>query len=239
LNKLNPIEGFKKIFKLKNFVELVKSILKITILSILIYLAIKHHINDMLIAPFCGELCLLYVLGSVLKTIIIYTIIAFIMVGVVDLFYQRWQFTKDNMMTKDEVKREYKQMEGDPEIKSQRKSFHRELLQEDQNQSVKSASALVTNPTHIAVALYYDEQTAPLPVIFAKGKLADAKRMRAYAEDANVPIIENVGLAHALYSKLDLFEEISYEFIEPVAKIMRWVKEIKDNPNKMMEPPEL
>ncbi len=239
IKKLNPIEGFKKIFKLKNFVELIKSILKISILSILIYLAIRAHINDMLIAPFCGELCLMKVLGSVLKIIVIYTIVAFIIMGVADLFYQRWQFTKDNMMTKDEVKREYKEMEGDPEIKSKRKGFHRELMQEDQNQSVKSASALVTNPTHIAVALYYDEQTAPLPVIFGKGRYEDAKKMRMYAEEGNIPIIENVGLAHALYSKLDLFEEISYEFIEPIAKIMRWVKEVQENPGKDVQMPEL
>ena len=239
LKKLNPIEGFKKLFKLKNFVELIKSIIKISVLSVLIYLAIRGHLNDMLIAPFCGEMCLMKVLGSVLKVIVIYTIIAFIFVGVADLFYQRWQFTKDNMMTKDEVKREYKQMEGDPQIKSKRKSFHRELLQEDQNQSVKSASALVTNPTHIAVALYYDEETAPLPVLFAKGRFGDAKKMRQYAEEANVPIIENVGLAHALYSKLDLFEEISYEFIEPVAKIMKWIKEIRENPERDIDMPEL
>jgi type III secretion protein U len=147
--KLNPMKALKNIFSMKNLFELVKSVVKITVLSILIGWVIMGGIDDLLKAPSCGLTCLISVFASLMKQIIIVTIIAFVIIAAFDLFFQRWQYTKNLMMTKDEVKREYKEMEGSPEIKGKRKQFHRELMEGQgggQSQKAKESSVLVTNP---------------------------------------------------------------------------------------------
>ena len=132
------------------------------------------------------------------------------------------------MMTKDEVKREFKESEGDPTIKGKRKQFHRELLQGSPPQKTKRASALIVNPTHYAIAIYYNEVITPLPIVLAKGIDYQAQLMKKVAREFNIPIMENVPLAHALYDLADEGRYIPRELIEPVAKVIRWVREQKE-----------
>jgi type III secretion protein U len=130
-------------------------------------------------------------------------------------------------MSKDEVKREYKEMEGNPEIKGKRRQFHQELMNQNTTQRVRKASVLVTNPTEIAVALYYDAEETPLPLVLAKGEGDLARRMIAIAKEEGIPIMQNIPLARGLYADAEVDQYIPSSLIEPVAEVLRWLKTLE------------
>ena len=227
-SKLNPISKLKQIFSLKNLVEFLKSAAKIIFLGTLLYFVIKNTLDPLLKTPFTSLKDFFNILPKIMKTFAFNVCFAYIVVGFLDFIFQRYNHTKQLMMTKDEVKREYKESEGDPTIKGKRKQLHRELLQGSPTQKTKRASALIVNPTHYAIAIYYNEVITPLPIVLAKGIDYQAQLMKNVARDFDIPIMENVPLAHALY---DLAEEGRYiprELIEPVAKVIRWVREKRE-----------
>lgn len=228
LNKLNPITKFKNIFAMKNFIELLKSTIKIIFLSILIYMLIKSVLDPLMKVPFIGFYGLLVIMGPILKKFIYYVAFAYIVVAVIDFIFQQYNHIKELMMSKDEVKREYKEMEGDPHIKGKRKQLHRELINSDPSAAVKKSSVLVTNPTHYAIAILYDGgiQTK-LPVVLSKGTGAMAEQMIKVAEENNIPIMRNVPLAHALWDMAEVMQYIPSDLIEPVAEVLAWVNDMK------------
>lgn len=223
--KLNPIEGAKKIFSKKNLIEFLKSILKTLFLGYLVYRVIKEVINPLLLIPFAGIDGVFSILNPIMKMFAINICFAYIVVAVADIFFQRSQHTKDLMMTKDEVKREFKEMEGDPHIKGERKHLHQELAMSDTVQSTKKASALVTNPTHIAIAILYDENVAKLPIIIAKGEDYLAKMMIKVAQEENIPIMRDIPLAHSL-NAIPVFNYVPSDLLEPVAIVLKWAREL-------------
>jgi type III secretion protein U len=135
------------------------------------------------------------------------------------------------MMSKEDVKQEYKEAEGDPHIKHQRKQLHHELMQEGAVQSARTASVVVTNPTHLAIAIQYDKDRTPLPMVVGKGEGALATRMIEAAKEAGVPVLQNIPLAHALMEEANLNQFIPSELIEPVAEVLRMVQSLKNNPD--------
>jgi type III secretion protein U len=143
-----------------------------------------------------------------------------------DFIWQRMQYRKQLMMSKDEVKQEYKQMEGDPHIKHHRRHLHQELLQSGAVEKSRTASVLVTNPTHLAIALHYDKDETPLPVVLAMGEGALAERMIAAAREAGVPVLQNIPLAHALFDTAHVDQYIPSDLIEPVAQVLRLVRDL-------------
>jgi type III secretion protein U len=155
--------------------------------------------------------------------------------AVVDIFFQRRDFTKKMMMSKSEIKREYKEMEGSPEIKGKRRQLQQELMNEPPAQRTQKANALITNPTHLAVAVLYEEEITPLPVVIAKGEGNLAAEMIAIARKHGVPIMRNVPLAHALMNTASLLEFIPVELLEPVAEVLRWVNELKESGESFIE----
>ncbi|MBF0100936.1 MAG: type III secretion system export apparatus subunit SctU [Desulfobacterales bacterium] len=229
LNKINPAEGIKKIFSKDNLIEFLKSLVKILFLSYLIYKVIKESIDPLLKLPFLGIDGIMPVLGALLKKVVIYTIFAFSIVAAADFFLQKHQHIKKLMMTKEEVKQEYKEMEGDPHIKSKRKQLHREMVMNDTAQRTKKASVLVTNPTHLAVALYYDKDKTKLPMIVAKGEDLIAKRMIDIAQEEGIPIMQNVPLAQDLFHYGELDNYIPSNLIEAVAEVLKWVQTLTKN----------
>ena len=148
------------------------------------------------------------------------------MLAALDFFFQKWQFTKNNMMSKDEIKREYKESEGDPLIKSKRKQLHQELINQNSLQKVRKAKVLVVNPTHYAVALDYEKDKTPLPVILAKGQGELALRMMEVARQEGIPIMHNVSLAQSLYAEGTEDSYIPRELIGPVAEVLRWAQSL-------------
>ena len=224
LNKMNPIEGVKKIFSLKNLMEFVKSLLKVSVLSTLLYYIIKDSIDPLMQLPLTDIQTVPDVFEKIFLGFLLPFMGVYILVAGADYFLQRFLFMRDMKMTKDEVKREYKQQEGSPEIKGQRKSLHREMINEDTVGKTKSATVLVTNPTHYAVGLYYEAGKTKLPIVTVKGVDALAFRMIEVAEDNNVPVVQNVRIAQHLYHNVKLDDFIPNEMLAPVAEILKWVQ---------------
>ncbi|MDD7805078.1 MAG: type III secretion system export apparatus subunit SctU [Endozoicomonas sp. (ex Botrylloides leachii)] len=225
IKKIDPIQGAKKIFSMKNLVEFFKSIFKIIFLSFVVYYVISTSMKDMVNIPYCGSKCILPVAGEVMKQLLLYSVAAFIAIAVLDYLFERHNFMKQQRMTKDEVKREYKEMEGSPEIKSKRKEIHQEILNSADN--TKKSDVVIKNPTHLAIGLHYRQKSTPLPVIMVKGRGAHARFIVKVAEKEGIPVLENVPLAHALFD-VDIAAYIPSELIEPVAEVFRWVQETKE-----------
>lgn len=227
VKKINPMQGVKKIFSKDNLIELLKSLVKILVLGILIFKLIESSVETLLQLPHLGLGAILPMLSSLVKEVVIYTAGAFFVVAVADFFWQRHTHIKKLMMTKDEVKREFKEMEGDPLIKSKRKQLHKEMVMNDTVQRARKASVIVTNPTRLAVALYYDKDKTKLPVVLTKGQDVVARKIIEVAREEGIPVMQNVPLAQALYEQVEMDQYIPSDLIEPVAEVLRWVQQIQ------------
>lgn len=226
LNKLNPGKGIKKIFSIKNVIELLKSILKIALLTILFYQVISDNLANLLKLPNCGLNCISSLLGVLMLDLMIYASFGFILIAAADFAFQRFQFTKEMRMSKQEVKQEYKEMEGDPRIKGKRRQLHQELMMQNTAYAVKRSTVVVTNPTHLAIALEYREGETPLPIVRAKGENLMAQHIVKLARAEGIPVMENVLLARALHEYSQVDQYIPSDLIEAVAEVLRWVAQL-------------
>ncbi|MEW4486721.1 type III secretion system export apparatus subunit SctU [Thalassoglobus sp. JC818] len=227
LEKLNPAEKFKQIFSMKNFVEFLKSAIKVLFLGVLIYRLIRNSIPTLVYVPNDGLDGVVRVLHLLMFNLAVVTTFAYVVIAVFDYLFQKKQHTKQLMMTKQEVKQEHKENEGDPTIKSRRKQLHRELANDQAVKKTKNSTVLVTNPTHYAIALYYEKGITRLPIMLAKAKGPVALRMMAVAEEENIPIMRNIPLARALYADGSIDNYIPRDFIEPVAEVLKAVSRLK------------
>ena len=229
LNKLNPAQGVKKIFSMKNHFEFLKNVAKVLFLGYLIYKLILNSIPALL--PMCyGTIDdVMPVLKVILKGLATYTAFGYIVIAIVDRLFQQRNFMKQMMMTKDEVKREYKEQEGSQEVKQAQRDFRNELLNgPPPQQATKQADVVVTNPTHYAVGIRFRPDEAPLPKVVVSGADRVAKIIRDTAIREGIPIMENVPLARALYAKVKIEEFVPVELAEPVAEVLKWVKALND-----------
>lgn len=226
LKKINPLDKAKQMFAMKNIMEFLKSAFKVVFLGILLYLVIRSELANLVEIPYTGLKGALTMLRQLLFRIATITIIAYTAVAAADFFFQKWQHTKQLKMSKDEVKREYKEMEGDPTIKGKRKQLHQEMVMSGNIEHAKKATVLVTNPTHRAIAIVYKEGETKLPIVTAKAEGAVAMRMIRAAKEAGVPITRNIPLATDLFFHADVEQYIPAELIEPIAEVLRWVREI-------------
>ena len=227
--KLNPVEGAKKIFSMKNLFEFLKNVLKVLFLSYLIYKIIMASIPELLTLCYGTIDDIFPCLRLMLKRMAYYTAFGYILIAVVDRLFQGHNFTKEMMMTKDEVKREYKEMEGSQEIKQAQRDFRNELLNgPDPAPAAKKATVVVTNPTHLAIGIRYNAEEAPLPRVIVAGEGRNAKIIRETALAEGIPIMENVPLARALWNNGHIEEFIPDDLIEPVAEVLKWVKKLQD-----------
>ena len=229
MEKLNPVEGAKKIFSMKNLFEFLKNTLKVTFLGYLLYKIIWASVPELLTMCYGTVDDIFPCLKLMLKRLAIYTAFGYILIAVVDRIFQGRNFTKQMMMTKDEVKREYKEMEGSQEIKQAQRQFRQEILNgPDPVLSTKKASVVVTNPTHLAIGIRYNADEAPLPRICAKGADRDARIIRETALAEGIPILEDVPLARALYANGRLEDFVPEDLLEPVAETLKWAKRLQD-----------
>lgn len=227
--KLNIITNVKNTVSVKNLIEFLKSNLKIVFLSVLIYILLRDALPALMTLPGAGLTGVGVVVGQLLKVMIVNIAVAYTVIALADFGWQRHQHVKGLMMSKDEIKQEFKEAEGDQHIKQQRKHLHQEMLQEGAVNSSRKASVLVTNPTHLAIAILYDKDKTPLPIVLAKGEGTLATRMIAAAREAGVPVLQNIPLAHALMNTAELDQYIPSELIEPVAQVLRLVQEMNRN----------
>lgn len=227
MENISPAQWFKKIFSIKNAVDFLKNIIKVTVLGVTAWIVLKDHLRELFLIP-GGDIRLLWAaLGSTAKDLTLYVAGVFCVIAMLDYLFQRWQYNKQHMMSKDEVKREYKEMEGDPHIKGKRKQLHQEMISQNSLGNVRKAKVLVTNPTHYAVALDYEKDKTPLPVIVAKGEGALAKRMIEVAKQEGIPIMQNVPLARDLFRNGTENSYIPQDLIGPVAEVLRWVQSLQ------------
>lgn len=236
LKKLNLIEGMKNMFKAQTFIELLKNIAKILVVFYLAYSTIKGELASVLLTAKLPVAEAASVAGGLIFSFVVKVLVAFLIISVIDFIVQKKQFMKQMRMTKDEVKREYKQDEGDPMIKSQRKQIHREMVFGDVKQQVAKSDAVVTNPTHVAVAICYDKEEMVAPEVMIKGQRAFAEVIKKAAEEFNVPIIRNVGLAWTLF-EVEEGEEIPETLYETVAEILSYVYKMKQRESQKNEIP--
>ncbi|NCC04250.1 MAG: EscU/YscU/HrcU family type III secretion system export apparatus switch protein [Proteobacteria bacterium] len=226
LENISPSKWFQKVFSIKNAVEFLKNILKVVVLSWVVWLIMSAHLKTLFTIPNGNVGHLWAVLGEAMHDLLFAAAGAFCVIAAVDYLFQRWQYNKQHMMSKDEVKREYKEMEGDPMIKGKRKQLQQEMLAQNTLGNVRKAKVLVTNPTHFAVALDYEKDKTPLPIILAKGEGLLARRMIEIAQEEGIPIMQNVPLAHALFETGTENAYIPKDLIGPVAEVLRWVQSL-------------
>ena len=222
-NRISPLQGFKRLFSLRSVVEALKGLLKITILLYLIYSYFQDVVIgfsrflDMDISQACS------ILFNDILSLIIRVVIAFTVLAGADYLYQWWDYERQLKMSKQEVKEEYKQTEGDPQVKGKIKQIQRQRAQQRMMQQVPGADVVIRNPTHVAVALRYKPDQDDAPVVVAKGLDELALRIVAVAEDYGVTIMENVPLARSLYAGTELDRMIPMEFYGPVAEVLVYV----------------
>ncbi len=231
-SKLNPIQGIKNILSLKSLIELLKNLLKITILGIILYQIIKGDLT-----PIARTIDMdlkdssVYVLNAIMDMVFRVSLV-FLAIAGFDFFYQRWDYERQIRMSKQELKEEFKQTEGNPEIKGRIRSLQRERARSRMMQSVPEADVIIRNPTHYAVALRYDIEKDNAPVLLAKGQDELALRIVAKGEEHGVYVIENKPLARGIYAATQVGAEIPSEYYGMVAEILVYVYRMN---NKIIE----
>jgi len=220
LSKISPLQGFKRLFSVRSLVELLKNLVKISILLVIIYMSIRDLIEIAERYLYADLTSACVHLFEAIFSMVMKVSVAFLVIAAVDFFYQRWDYEKQMRMTKQEIKEEYKQTEGDPKIKGKIKQKQREMSQSRMMQQVPGADVVVRNPTHYAVALRYHSSEDEAPVVLAKGTDFLAMRIVKVAEEHNITVIENVPLARALYAKAEINSMIPPDLYNEVAEVM-------------------
>jgi type III secretion YscU/HrpY family protein len=235
LKKLNPVEGIKAKFKLKVLVELLKSIAKITGAGIIIYGVMMKFLPQIISTVLIPPAATAMIVNDFLFTAAVRVGIFFLCVGIFDLAFQKKNFAKEMKMEKFEVKQEYKDTEGDPMIKGRRREMFREIAYQDGPRAARRARAIITNPTHIAVALKYNPAEEPAPIILTMGVGAFADQIIKIGLENKIPIMRNVELARELYSKGEIANYIPEDTYPAVAEILKWISSLEENPDVNLE----
>ena len=227
-SRMNPIQGIKRMFSSRSLVELLKSIIKITVILIVLYNFYKNRLVEiarllhMDVVPGIS-----YMLNSIIS-LIFQVCLVFVAIAFADYLFQRYDYEKNIRMTKQEVKEEYKQMEGDPKVKNEMRQRQRRFAMSRMIQQVPTADVVIRNPTHVAVALKYDIDNDYAPKVIAKGVEEVASRIVSVAEQNGVYVTEDVELARAVYAAAELNQEIPIELYRAVAEILAYVFKLKD-----------
>lgn len=222
MQRLNPLQGLARIFSSRTAIELVKSGVKAALVGYVIYGFFRQQAPVILMITRQDPLLIAPTLGRLALELLLRTSLVLAIIAVADYAFQRWQFEKTLRMTKEEVKEEYKRTEGDPLIKSRTRQRQRQIARQRMMADVPTATVVVTNPTHLAVALRY-EAGMTAPIVVAKGQRYIAEKIKAVAREHGVPVVENKPLARALFAQCDIGAMIPVEFYRTVAEVLAFV----------------
>lgn len=222
-NKLNPISGFKKIFSSNALVELIKSIAKIGLIVIICYNYLQDKWKYLFLLYDMPLIQALQLAAETVTEMGIRVALVYMIIALSDYAYQRYKFNQDMKMTKQEVKDEYKQQEGDPQIKGKIRQKMREVSRRRMMQDLPQADVVITNPTHYAVAIKYDPDVADAPIVLAKGEDYLAARIKEVAKENRIEIVENKPLARMLYANVDVGQAVPPELYQAVAEVLAFV----------------
>ncbi len=231
MDHMNPVEGVKRMFSLDNLIEVLKAVAKTALLFLVGWLVVKSalpQIVGLARSPTLPPTAIGALLWDLTLKLVAWTLALFALVSLLDAVYQRWSFTKKMRMSLRDIKQEMKESEGDPYIKAQRRQMHQEWSQRNSAQAARNASAVIVNPTHIAIAIEYERETTPVPTITAKGEDHVARAMREAAEEAGVPIVRNVPLARDLLARGEVGEVIPADLFDIIAEVILWAREVRE-----------
>jgi flagellar biosynthetic protein FlhB len=227
MNRISPLAGVKRLFSPRGLVELAKGLFKVAMVAYVTYLTIAAEVSefvtymDMEVGQIFG------LSGDVILTLGYRIVLLLLIMAILDYAFQRWDYEKNLRMTKQEVKEELKQQEGDPQQRARVRSLQREMSQRRMMGDVEQADVVVTNPTHIAVALKYKSDTMDAPIVLAKGQRLVAERIKELAREAGVPLVENKPLARALFKTAQIGEQIPEELFKAVAEVLAFVFQLR------------
>lgn len=228
LENLNPAAGIKKMFSMDNLIELLKTLGKTAVLAIIGWFVIRGAIGPLMNLPANEPMLIITAVKSMAIQLFGWTLGVFIAIMALDAAYQQHAYAKKMRMSVQDIKKEHKDNEGDPMLKGQRKQLQQEWSQESANNSARSASVMVVNPTHIAIAIRYDKEDMPVPTVTAKGQDEQARAMRDAANDAHVPVLRNQQLARRLLAEVDEGDVVPRELFDVVAEIILWARQTSD-----------
>ncbi len=232
LSKFNPITGMKKFVSLKALVELLKSLFKVSFIGGISWLVLRGELAAIpsLMEMSVGQI--LTYMGIASLKMLFYVGLGMLVLAAIDFTYQRWQHTKDLMMSKQEVKDEAKQAEGDPQIKGKIRQAQREMAMRRMMESVPDADVVITNPTTLAIAVKYDAEQMFAPQVVAKGAKLMAERIKDIARDSDVPIVENKPLAQTLFKSMEVGDLVPPNLYKAVAEVLAYVYKLKGQRNR-------
>ena len=227
LDKFSPAKGVKKLFGVRPLVEAGKGVVKLGIVGTVIFMLVAPMLVDVELLPAFDLMHTLERIKVIALVILAATVMIMTVIAAIDYIYQKWDHTEKLRMTKQEVKDETKQQDGDPKIKQRIAALRMERQRERMMQAIGKADVIITNPTHYAIALQYDMDTMPAPILVGKGMDSLALRIREVAEENDIPIVENPPLARALYAAVEIDEEIPAEHFHAVAEVIGYVFRLK------------
>ncbi len=231
LNKISPLKGFKRLFSAKSVADLVKSIVKILVVGLLILTAIKSASEDFIPLMDQNVAYIFVFIGMTMLKISLRASIGIVALAAFDYAFQKWEYEKSLRMTKQEVKEEIKEQDGDPVMKARIRSIQREASRKRMMTEVPKADVVITNPVHYAVALKYKSEEAEAPIVIAKGARKIALKIKEIAKEHDVPIIENPHLARTIYKMCDIGMQIPMDLYRSVAEILAYVYGLKQKVN--------
>jgi flagellar biosynthetic protein FlhB len=224
LTRLNPATGLKRLFSMRTVFESVKSMIKLVVLTVVLYHALRDLVPGLVGLPLASPKIYLQVLLKLAGSVLVKLVLALLVVALLDLVFTRWEFAKRMRMRKREIKDESKNREGDPRIRARIRDLRKEMLKRSRSLGqVASADVLITNPTHIAVAISYKQGSGMGPQVVAKGAGELAAAMRKLAGQHHIPVVQNKALARSLYREVDHAGHVPEKFYPQVARIMVWV----------------
>jgi len=226
LSKLSPLAGFKRLFSAQSLVQLGMNVLKMLIVGAVAYRTLRDRYGLVVSAAGMHHWAVTGLLGELLFALALRLAIVLLILGILDYVYHRYKYEQDLRMTKEEVKEEFRSMEGDPQVKQRRRRIQLDLTAQRMRAAVPKADVVVTNPTELAVALQYDEETMAAPRVVAKGQGFMAEQIRKIAIEHGVPIVERRPLAQALYRQVEVGQEVPPAFYRAVAEILAYVYEL-------------
>ncbi|MDD3419941.1 MAG: EscU/YscU/HrcU family type III secretion system export apparatus switch protein [Candidatus Gastranaerophilales bacterium] len=232
LDKLNPTKYFKNLISVKTLFELLKNIFKVAVLGFIGYMVYKAHLPTILtLVAVDNNFAIMYEFGKLLGDFITKAGIVFLIIAGADYGVTKWKFLKDQKMSFKEIKDEYKNTEGDPHVKAALRQRRQQMLSQGAADLVVEADFVVTNPSHVAVAVKYDESTMEAPRVLAKGEDLNAQKIKNIAQENNIPIIENPPVARALFKVVKAGGEVPAELYQAVAEILLFVYDLRKQQN--------
>lgn len=234
-SRLNPISGLKRFVSMRSLVELIKSLSKLGIIGFIVWLSIRSRLPDLLLLMGLSPQTLLPVIAGLIMVVWWRVALAMVVIGLLDLAFQRWHHEKDLRMTHQEVKQESKELEGDPLIKRRVRQLQRQMAMQRMMGEVPTADVIITNPTEYAVALRYDMEHMTAPVVVAKGMRLIAERIRDLGVEHSVPIVQKPELARTLYRNIDIGQSIPEDLFQAVAEVLSFVYRIDRRAGKIRE----